>query len=248
MKTKSMGIVAFVLVLGLSAWAAVQTSDNKAVDPVCGRMPAAEGARWTYDYQGTTYAFCSEACKTAFVKEPEKFLAQMKKMQAAAAECPMTVGHASAAKEGESAAFGFPMPGKPARPMSLPESSGQFLLFLVSAVCSLGVVVSFSMLIYISTFYTLSSTGVRIIAAVLADFLAGAIIPLPFFPQPFRAIAEMLPFAAMQNMPLRIYSGNIAGSNAFWGIALQVFWLTALIFTGRFMMKNALRKVVVQGG
>lgn len=118
MKTKSMGIVAFVLVLGLSAWAAVQTSDNKAVDPVCGRMPAAEGARWTYDYQGTTYAFCSEACKTAFVKEPEKFLAQMKKMQAAAAECPMTVGHASAAKEGESAAFGFPMPGKPARPMS----------------------------------------------------------------------------------------------------------------------------------
>lgn len=132
--------------------------------------------------------------------------------------------------------------------MSLPATQGQFLLFLTSAACSLGVVVSFSMLIYISTFYTLSSTGVRIISAVLADFLAGAIIPLPFFPQPFRAIAEMLPFAAMQNMPLRIYSGNIAGINAFWGIGLQVFWLTALVLIGRMMMKNALRKVVVQGG
>ncbi|HBI55762.1 MAG TPA: ABC transporter permease, partial [Firmicutes bacterium] len=92
------------------------------------------------------------------------------------------------------------------------------------------------------------STGVRIISAVLADFLAGAIIPLPFFPQPFRAIAEMLPFAAMQNMPLRIYSGNIAGINAFWGIGLQVFWLIALILIGRYMINNALRKVVVQGG
>jgi ABC-2 type transport system permease protein len=132
--------------------------------------------------------------------------------------------------------------------MSLPATHGQFLLFLVSAAFSLGVVVSFSMLIYISTFYTLSSTGVRIISAVLADFLAGAIIPLPFFPQPFRAIAEMLPFAAMQNMPLRIYSGNITGINAFRGIGLQVFWLIALILIGRYMINDALRKVVVQGG
>ncbi|HOS11511.1 MAG TPA: YHS domain-containing protein [Candidatus Aminicenantes bacterium] len=118
MKTKSMGIVLFVLVLGLSAWAAVQTADRKAVDPVCGRMTAAEGARWTYEYQGTTYAFCCEACKAAFVKEPEKFLAKMKETPAAAAECPMTAGQASAAKEGEPAAFGFPMPGMPARSMS----------------------------------------------------------------------------------------------------------------------------------
>lgn len=132
--------------------------------------------------------------------------------------------------------------------MSLPSSANQFLLFLGSAALSLGVVVSFSMLVYISTFYTLSPMGVRIISAVLADFMAGAIIPLPFFPETFRTIAEVLPFAAMQNMPLRIYSGNIAGIDAFWGIGLQIFWLVALVLIGRIMMSNALNKVVVQGG
>ena len=132
--------------------------------------------------------------------------------------------------------------------MSLPPNIQQFALFILSLTLSLGVVVAFSMLIYISLFYTLSASGVRFIIAVLADFMAGSIIPLPFFPEPFRTVAELLPFAAMQNMPLRIYSGNIAGADALTGIALQVFWLMALLFIGRFLMKKALKKVIVQGG
>src|SRR5690606_33966214 len=112
--------------------------------------------------------------------------------------------------------------------LSLPPTAGRFLLFLSSPPVGLGVVLAFSMPICITTFYTLSSAGVRIIAAALSDFMAGSIIPLPFFPQPFRAIAQVLPFAAMQNMPLRIYSGNIAGSAALWGIGMQVFWLLSL--------------------
>jgi ABC-2 type transport system permease protein len=132
--------------------------------------------------------------------------------------------------------------------MSLPVNAGQFILFLVSASLSLFVVVSFSMLIYISTFYTLSPMGVRLISAVLADFMAGATIPLPFFPPAFLAVAELMPFAAMQNMPLRIYSGNIAGTDAALGIGLQLFWLLVLVLIGRLLMKNALKRVVVQGG
>jgi ABC-2 type transport system permease protein len=132
--------------------------------------------------------------------------------------------------------------------MSLPPNVGQLFLFLLSAALSLGVVVSFSMLMYISLFYTLSPMGVRIIVAVLSDFLAGATIPLPFFPDRVRAVVELLPFASMQNMPLRIYSGNIAGTDALRGIILQIFWLVALFLIGRFAMNRALKKVIVQGG
>ena len=132
--------------------------------------------------------------------------------------------------------------------MSLPTDALQLGLFLLSAALALGVVVSFSMLMYISLFYTLSPTGVRIIVAVVSDFLAGATIPLPFFPEALRAVAELLPFAAMQNMPLRIYSGNIAGADAITGIALQIFWLAVLLVIGRLAISRALRKVVVQGG
>ena len=132
--------------------------------------------------------------------------------------------------------------------MTLPPNAGQFLLFLLSALLALCVVVAFSMLMYISLFYTLSPMGMRIIVAVLSDFLAGATVPLPFFPEPIRAVVELLPFAAMQNMPLRIYSGNIAAADALAGIVLQVFWLVVLLYIGRFLMSRALKKVIVQGG
>jgi ABC-2 type transport system permease protein len=141
-------------------------------------------------------------------------------------------------------AFALPEPFR----MALPAGAGRLLLFLLSALLSLGVVVSFSMLMYISLFYTLSPVGVRVIAGALSDFLAGATVPLPFFPEPARAVVELLPFAAMQNMPLRIYSGNIAGAGAAAGIALQVFWLAALVLAGRLLMGRALKRVVAQGG
>ncbi|MDR1692059.1 MAG: ABC-2 family transporter protein [Oscillospiraceae bacterium] len=141
-------------------------------------------------------------------------------------------------------AFLLPAPYR----MSLPPSIGQFALFILSAALSLGVVVSFSMLIYISLFFTLSPSGVRLITAVLSDFLAGATIPLPFFPEPVRAVVELLPFASMQNMPLRVYTGNIAGADALRGLLLQIFWLMMLLLAGRLTMKKALNKVVVQGG
>jgi ABC-2 type transport system permease protein len=132
--------------------------------------------------------------------------------------------------------------------LSLPNSGTQLLLFIISFVLGLGVVIAYTMIVYVTTFYTLSPVGVRIIAAMLADFLAGAIIPLPFFPMGVRNAAELLPFAAMQNMPLRIYSGNIAGVEAIKGIGLQIFWLLVLVTLGRLILRRALGKVVVQGG
>lgn len=132
--------------------------------------------------------------------------------------------------------------------MSLPPDALQFLLFLLSTVLALGVVVAFAMLMYISLFYTISQRGVKIIVSALTSFLSGAVIPLPFFPAPVLAVVERLPFAAMQNMPLRIYSGHIAGAAALQGIAFQVFWLAALMLVGQLAMRSALQKVVVQGG
>jgi ABC-2 type transport system permease protein len=66
--------------------------------------------------------------------------------------------------------------------MTLPPNAAHLLLFLLSTLLALCVVVAFSMLLYISLFYTLSPMGMRIISASVSDFFAGAIVPLPFFP------------------------------------------------------------------
>jgi ABC-2 type transport system permease protein len=52
----------------------------------------------------------------------------------------------------------------------------------------------------------------------------------------------------MQNLPLRIYIGNITGRQMTNSILLQIFWLIALVLAGKLWIKKALKKVVIQGG
>lgn len=130
--------------------------------------------------------------------------------------------------------------------MTLPSDLRQLALFAVSVPLSLFVVTVYCLIDYMSAFYTMSRQNA--IFVIIADFLAGGYIPIPFFPQPFRTIAELLPFGAMQNMPLRIYSGDISGMTAIRGIGLQVFWLAVMLIFGKLLMKRSLKRVITQGG
>lgn len=132
--------------------------------------------------------------------------------------------------------------------LSAPHSPLAFALFLPSMVLSFLVTISIEMLIYISSFYTISSNGIRGVATTLIDFLAGGLIPLPFFPDSLRKIIELTPFAAMQNVPFRVYSGNMSGNELYLAIALQLAWLVFLLACGKQLMKKALKRVVIQGG
>ena len=43
-------------------------------DPVCGMIIDKDQAGATAEYQGQTYYFCAPGCKTAFEREPEKYV------------------------------------------------------------------------------------------------------------------------------------------------------------------------------
>ncbi len=132
--------------------------------------------------------------------------------------------------------------------ISLPTSPVAGLLFFVSMALGFLVLVAFSMLIYISAFYTISPMGIRILATSVVEFFAGAVIPLPFFPQNLQTLMYLLPFASMQNAPFLIYNGYISGERTLAAISLQIIWLILLLALGKLLMARALRKVVVQGG
>lgn len=140
--------------------------------------------------------------------------------------------------------FLLPAPYK----MSLPASFEAFLLFLLTLFLGLGVTVAFCMLVYILCFFTISPQGLKMIMTGAVDLLSGGLLPLPFIPQPFRTIVELLPFASMQNVPYRVYSGDLNGRELVNAIGLQIFWLFALILTGSVICKKAEKKVVIQGG
>ncbi len=132
--------------------------------------------------------------------------------------------------------------------LSLPKDVQASVWFSITMLLGFLVVVAFCMLVYIVTFYTVSPMGVRMVAVSMVEFFSGAVIPLPFLPNGIRQIFELLPFAAMQNVPLRIYSGDIAGSKIYTSLGLQLFWLIVLVIAGKMLTAKALKKVTIQGG
>lgn len=132
--------------------------------------------------------------------------------------------------------------------LSLPVSFGAFCLFVLTMLLGVLVLTSLTMLVYTATFYTLSPTGITQIAMATIEFLSGQLLPLPFFPPLLYKICSWLPFAAISNVPFRIYSGDLAGGAMAQAIALQAFWLVALTLIGSVWSRRALRRVVVQGG
>lgn len=73
-------------------------------------------------------------------------------------------------------------------------------------------------------------------------------MPLPFLPEGLRRIAALSPFGSMQNVPLRLFSGDIPLSEAPAVMGLQVFWITVLISGGYLLTRNGLRRAVILGG
>lgn len=80
--------------------------------------------------------------------------------------------------------------------LTAPTDLPTFFLFLLTMVLGALNSTAFTLLIYVLTMYTLSSTGLRSLLVTLADFLCGGVVPLPFFPPALRRICELTPFAA----------------------------------------------------
>jgi len=136
---------------------------------------------------------------------------------------------------------------QPSRLM-LPASFVQGVLFVISLLLGAGVAIALCMLIYLICFFTITPKGVRRLMMSMGDLLSGGLIPLPFVPQPWRTVIELLPFASIQNTPYLVYSGELIGTAALATMGLQLFWLAALILLGQIVCVLAQRRVVIQGG
>ena len=132
--------------------------------------------------------------------------------------------------------------------LALPANAGTFILFLISMCLAFLVTVALCMLVYVLTFFTLSPKGLQIFSVTVIDFLSGGVIPIPFFPEGIRKVLELLPFGSMQNVPFRVYSGDIGGAEWLKAMVIQVFWFLVITAVGKILCRVAIRQVRVQGG
>ncbi len=132
--------------------------------------------------------------------------------------------------------------------LQLPASISSFLLFIISLLLGSLVLVSILMIIQSLSFFTCQDKGISDIIFIIADLLAGSVMPLPLLPEVIQSISAYLPFRLIGDSPFRIYSGNVGTSDAFVNILLQLVWIVILVIIGQLIMKKALKKVCIQGG
>lgn len=127
-------------------------------------------------------------------------------------------------------------------------SAGVFVLFLLSTGLTLWLCVAFGMLCYALTFYVVDPKGIISLVPAICEFLSGDLLPLPFLPEKLRIFAELSPFGSLQNVPLRIFGGDITGAKIVFSITLQLFWCVVITAIGYGLLHRGLRRLCIAGG
>ena len=128
-----------------------------------------------------------------------------------------------------------------------PASPGAAILFAVSLVLAFCVAQLITLLMSLTSFWTLEVGGLEMMFESVRSFLSGAIVPLWFMPAWLRTLAEVLPFQAATYTPLAIYFGRPPGGLVS-ALAVQVLWVVLLGALCAWVWSRAKRRVVVQGG
>jgi ABC-2 type transport system permease protein len=120
--------------------------------------------------------------------------------------------------------------------------------FLLSLALGTITGIAYRVLFNITAFWLLEARAVGTLATVIALIFTGNYVPLPFFPDWLRAIADWLPFSGLMSVPAQIFLGKLTGVAMLLEFLRQVGWMLALTLFVRFVTARATRRVIVQGG
>lgn len=121
--------------------------------------------------------------------------------------------------------------------------------FLASLIGAFLLSFSIDFIVGLLAFYTESLWGISVAKEVLISFLAGALIPLPFFPQEIQRLLYLLPFQAIYSTPLQIATNATLATADYLGmIGIQVFWAILFIIGSRVIYSRVIKVLTVNGG
>jgi ABC-2 type transport system permease protein len=130
-----------------------------------------------------------------------------------------------------------------------PTGPAMWLAFLVSVTLASGIGFAVRFLTNLSTFWLLDNQGIDQLVTMTLLFFSGLLVPIVLFPAWLEALARILPFAAMIQLPTEVFMGRYDTAGAVAAVlAVQAAWLITLLAAGRVVLAAATRKVVVQGG
>ncbi|MFD2078256.1 ABC-2 type transport system ATP-binding protein/ABC-2 type transport system permease protein [Actinopolymorpha cephalotaxi] len=128
-----------------------------------------------------------------------------------------------------------------------PTSAAAAGWFAVSLLFAFAVSQLTTMLMALTSFWTLEVGGINMTFFVVRTFMSGAILPLWFMPGWLQAVAVALPFQASTYTPLAIYFGRPPGGVPM-ALGVQALWIVVLGGLCSWVWSRARHRVVVQGG
>jgi ABC-2 type transport system permease protein len=142
----------------------------------------------------------------------------------------------------------LPMVGLGAWGLRPPASLSAGLLFLISVSLALLLSAAITLLINVIVVGSLTARGANTLVAPMVNLFSGLIAPLPLFPAWMHGFLFLQPFAGLADIPFRTYVGQLSSTGALAGIAVQAFWVTALVLLGRTLLNRAMDRLRIQGG
>ncbi len=115
---------------------------------------------------------------------------------------------------------------------------------------ALAVVVAFAgnFIVNLLAFWLVEVRGIQLVWMIVAGLLCGLYLPVPWFPDWLRTMAQWAPFPSMLQTPLDLLSGRVAGADMWSAVGVQVFWAVALLALGQAVLRAGRHHLEVQGG
>jgi ABC-2 type transport system permease protein len=133
-------------------------------------------------------------------------------------------------------------------PIRRPASLTHFVGFFASAMLSFLIVAGINFAVGTFAIRLRSILGLLRAKYFLLELFSGLLIPISFFPRVVQDIFSVLPFQYVSYIPVLIYLGKISGLGILRALALQVFWIFALLTVGDALWRWSSRKITIQGG
>jgi ABC-2 type transport system permease protein len=132
--------------------------------------------------------------------------------------------------------------------IAFPPDAGSWVGFVLSATLACVVAFAVNFCVQLIGFWTLDARGAEQLCVAVTMFFSGFIVPVTLFPSWLGAIARVLPFVAILQLPGEVFLGQHQGIDLLEVLALQGVWAVALLGLGRLVLARATHRVVVHGG
>jgi ABC-2 type transport system permease protein len=133
-------------------------------------------------------------------------------------------------------------------PVLSPASAAHFAAFLASVAGSVLLVAALNFAVGCCAVRLTSILGLLRAKFWAQDLLSGVLVPVTLFPAPLRQISRWLPFEHIGFTPMAIYLGRISWRETAEALALEAFWIVALLSFGAWFWRAMSRRIMVHGG